>query len=93
MQVPISTANVGRFLPSRLFVLLLPENKIKVLAAMVLRFRFSQFFLFSEYPIMSPNLLNHCVIHQDLVEHVDHQKRFLEYSNLLVYFAALQLRG
>ena len=30
--------------------------------------------------MMASNFLNHCVIHQDLVEHVDDQKRFQEYS-------------
>ena len=43
---------------------------------MVLHSHFSQFLLFSEYPIMSPNFLNHCIIHQILVEHVDNQKTF-----------------
>ena len=46
---------------------------------------------------MLPNFLNLCVILQDLVEHVDDQKRFQEYSYSLslslVYFAAFQLRG
>ena len=78
-ELPCLVINKGRFPPSRLFVLLLPKNKIKVLTAMVLRSHFPQFPLFSECPIMSPNSLNHCVIHQDLVEHVDNQKRFKEY--------------
>ena len=60
------------------FVLLLPKNKMEVLTAMVLRIHLSQFLLFSQYPIMSPNFLNHCVIHQDFVEHVDNQNCFLE---------------
>ena len=53
--------------------MLIPKNKIKVLTAVVLRSHFSQFLLFSEYPIMSPNFLNHYVIQQDLVEHVDNE--------------------
>ena len=44
---------------------------------MDLRSHFSQFLLFSESPMMSPNFLNHCVIHQDLVEHVDDQKKIV----------------
>ena len=44
------------------------------------------------FPMVLPNFLNNCVIHQDLVEHVDNQKRFQEYSDALVYFAAFQLR-
>ena len=42
---------------------------------------------------MLPIFLNKSVIHQDLVEHVDNQKRFQEYSYRLVYVAAFQLRG
>ena len=43
---------------------------------MVLRFHFSQFLLFSESLMLTPIFLDHRVIHQDLVEHVDTQKRF-----------------
>ena len=43
--------------------------------------------------MMSPNLLNHYEIHQDVVKHVDDQKRFQENSYSLVYFAAFQHRG
>ena len=42
---------------------------------------------------MSPKFLNRCVIHQNLVENVDDQKRFQEYSYSLVHFPAFQLRG
>ena len=63
VQVPTPAAwlviNFGRFPLFRLFVLLVPKNKMKVLTAMVLRSRFSQFLLFSEYTIMSQNFLNH----------------------------------
>ena len=60
------------YLSSRLFLsLLILKSKVKVLTAMVLRYHCSQFLLFSESPLMSPNFLSHCVIHQDLVEHVD----------------------
>ena len=34
---------------------------------------------------------DHCAIHPDLIESVDNQKRFQEYSYCLVNFAALQL--
>ena len=44
--------NKGHFPPFRLFVLLLPKNKVKVFTAVILRFHFSQFLLFSEYPTM-----------------------------------------
>ena len=81
------------FLSSRLFLSsLLLKSKVKVLIAMILSSHFSQC-LFSESSEMSPNFLNHCVIYQNLVEHVDDQKRFQEYSYSLVYFAAFQLRG
>ena len=40
-----------------------------------------------------PNFLNNYIIHQNLVDHVDNQKRFQEYPNSLVYFAAFQFRG
>ena len=39
------------------------------------------------------NFLNHCVVLQDLVEPVDNQKRFQEYSYYHMYFAAFQFRG
>ena len=52
------------------------KSKVKVLFAMVLRSHYSQLLLLSESLMMLPNFLNHCVIHQDLVEHVDNQKRF-----------------
>ena len=82
------------YLSSGLFLsLLLLKSKVKVLIAMVLRSHNSQFLLFSESLMMSPNFWNHCVIHQDLVEHVDIQKRFQEYSYSLLYFAVFQLRG
>ena len=58
------------------FVLLLLKSKVKALFAMVLRSHCSQFLLLSESPMMSPNCLNHRVIHQDFVEHVDNQKTF-----------------
>ena len=45
------------------------------------------------FPIVLPNFLNNCVILQDLVEHVDDQKRFQQKSYSLVYFAAFHLRG
>ena len=32
-------------------------------------------------------------IHQDLVEHVDNQERFQEYSYRVVYLAAFQFRS
>ena len=43
---------------------------------MVLRSHFSQFLLFSLFPLVLPNFLNHCVIHHELVEHIDNQKTF-----------------
>ena len=46
-----------------------------------------------QFPMVLPNFLNNCTIHQDPVEHVDNQKCFQEYSYSLVYFAAFQLRG
>ena len=75
------------------FSLLLLKSKVKALIAMVLPSHYSQFLLFSESPMISPNFLNHRVIHQNLVEHVDDQERFQEYSCSLVCFAAFQLRG
>ena len=60
---------------------------------MVLRSHSSQFLLFSEFPMVLPNLLNHCVIPQALVGQVDNQKRFREYSYPLVYFTAFPIRG
>ena len=39
--------------------------------------------------MMSPNVLSHSAIHQDLVEHVDNQQRFQIDSYSLVYFAAV----
>ena len=60
---------------------------------MVLRSHFSQFLLFSEFPMVLPNVLNHCVIPQVLVGQVDHSKRFREYLYPLVYFAAFSIRG
>ena len=42
---------------------------------------------------MSPKFLNNWKNHQNLVEHVDDQRRFQECSYSLVYFAAFQLRG
>ena len=63
------------------------------MVVMVLRFHFSQFILFSEFPIVLPDFLNHCVIPQSLVGQVDNQKRFREYSYFLVYFAAFSIRG
>ena len=87
-------------LSSGLFLsLLLLKSKVKVLIARVLRSHYSQFLLYSESSISSAipdgvaKFLESCVIHQDLVEHVDDQKRFREYSYSLVYFAAFQLRG
>ena len=55
------------------FSLLLLKDKVKVLIAMVLRSHYSQFLLFSESPVVLQNVWNHCVIHQNLVEHVDDQ--------------------
>ena len=81
------------FPPFRLFVLLFPKSNVKVLVAMVLRSHSSQFLLFSEFPMVLPNLLNHCVIPQALVGQVDSQKRFREYSYPLVYFTAFPIRG
>ena len=43
--------------------------------------------------MMLPNFLNHYVILQDLVEQVCRQQRFHNFSYLLVYFAALYIRG
>ena len=93
VQVPMPTAWLVIDTVQTFFVLVLPKSKIRVLIAMVLRSHFSQFLRFSESPTMSPNVLNHCVIHEDFVEHVDNQKRFQKYSYPLVYFTAFQLRG
>ena len=49
--------------------------------------------ILQRFPMVLPNFLNNCLIHQDLVEHVDNQKHFQEYSYSLMYFAAFQLRG
>ena len=38
---------------------------------MVFRFHFSQFLLFSEFPMVLPNFLNHCMILQALVWQID----------------------
>ena len=38
--------------------------------------------------MMLPNVLNHCMIIQELVGQVDTHKRFWEHPYLLVYFAA-----
>ena len=60
---------------------------------MVVRSHFSQFLLFSEFPMVLPNFVNHCVNPQTLVGQVDNQKRFQEFSYPLVYFAAFSIRG
>ena len=36
-----------------------------------------------------PIFLKNCIIHQDLVEHVDDQKRFQEYSYPLVHYRCI----
>ena len=43
--------------------------------------------------MMLSNSLTYRVLHQDLVEQVGNQERFLEYGYPLVYFAALSVRG
>ena len=79
---------------------LLLKSKVKVLIAMILRSNYSLFLFFSQnlrhhqwFPMVLPNFLNNCAILQDLVEHVDNQKRFQQYSSSFVYFAAFQFRG
>ena len=44
--------DIRQFLSSRIFPLLLPKSKVKVLVAIVLRSHFSQFLLFSESQMM-----------------------------------------
>ena len=80
VQVPIPTARI--VIDMRLicrqdfFSLFSLKSKVNVLIAIVLRSHYSQFLLFSWWPMISPNFLNHCVIHQNFVEHVDDQKTF-----------------
>ena len=56
---------------------------------MDIRSQFSQLLLFSEFPMVLPNFANHFVIHQVLVEHVDNQKRFLDYSYSLLFICSI----
>ena len=95
VQIPKAWLVIDMRLICRLdFFSLLLKSKVKVLIAMILRSHYSQIpsLLISprhhqRFPMVLPNFLNHCVIHENLVEHVDDQKRFQGYSYSLVYFA------
>ena len=97
VQVPIPAAwlviDMRQFLSSRLFSLALTDKQGKGIDC-----HGSSLSLFSipsllRIPDGLPNFLNHYIIPQDLVEHVDNQQRFQECSYSLVYFAAFQLRA
>ena len=63
--------------------LLSPESRLGRWIVTVLHFHFSQFF-YSQILPWCYQILRNRVIHQDLVEQVGNQERFLKYSYLLV---------
>ena len=75
----------------QIFSLAFPENLSKSIVCNGSSLPLSQFLLFSEFPMMLPNILNHCMILQAVVGQVGNQ-RFQGYSYLLVYFAASWIR-